>query len=190
MEAPTTAIINACVLYSAPVRDLVVRLAQAGLLSARWTDEIHDEWMRSVLKNNPQLSRERLERTRRLMDEAIRDSLVTGHGALVDSLTLPDPDDRHVLAAAIHAGASVIVTFNLADFPRGTLAPHGVDARHPDEFLCEVLDAAADEFCEAARLQRLGLRNPPKSIEEFLTKLEEVGLPRTVARLRQHADRL
>ena len=73
MDTPLTAIIDACVLYSAPVRDLIVRLAQAGLIQARWTAEIHDEWIRNVLKNNPRLTRERLERTRSLMDGAVRD---------------------------------------------------------------------------------------------------------------------
>jgi hypothetical protein len=128
-----------------------VRLAQGGLLQSRWSDEIHEEWMRNLLNNNPNVSRERLERTRSLMDAAIRDCLVTGHLQLVDSLTLPDPDDRHVLAAAIHAGAGLIVTFNLSDFPRQSLAPQGVEARHPDELSCELLDFAVDEFCAAAR---------------------------------------
>ena len=160
MDTPPTAIIDACVLYSAPVRDLVVRLAQAGLLQARWTDEIHEEWMRNVLKNNPRVSRERLERTRSLMDAAVRDCLVTGYSDLIDSLTLPDPDDRHVLAAAIHAGAGVIVTFNLSDFPPAILAPHGVEARHPDELFSELLDAAVDEFCAAVRLQRQSSEKP------------------------------
>ncbi len=73
MDTPLTAIIDACVLYSAPVRDLIVRLAQAGLIQARWTAEIHDEWIRNVLKNNPRLTRERLQRTRSLMDGAVRD---------------------------------------------------------------------------------------------------------------------
>lgn len=139
MVTAPTAIIDACVLYSAPIRDLVVRLAQAGLLQARWSDEIHEEWMRNLLKNNPRVSRERLGRTRFLMDAAIRDSLVTGHSQLVDSLTLPDPDDRHVLAAAIHSGAGLIVTFNLMDFPLESVAPHGVEARHPDELFSELL---------------------------------------------------
>jgi hypothetical protein len=128
-----------------------VRLAQGGLLQSRWSDEIHEEWMRNLLNNNPNVSRERLERTRSLMDAAIRVCLVTGHLQLVDSLTLPDPDDRHVLAAAIHAGAGLIVTFNLSDFPRQSLAPQGVEARHPDELSCELLDSAVDEFCAAAR---------------------------------------
>ena len=145
MVTVPSAIIDACVLYSAPVRDLVVRLAQAGLFQARWSDEIHDEWMRNLLKNNPRVSRDRLERTRSLMDAALRDCLVTGYSPLVDSLTLPDLDDRHVLAAAIHAGAGMIVTFNLLDFPIESLAPHGVAARHPDALFCEFFDAAVED---------------------------------------------
>ena len=190
MAAVPSAIIDACVLYSAPVRDLVVRLAQAGLLQARWSGEIHDEWMRNLLKNNPRLGRERLERTRSLMDAAVRDCLVTGYTPLIDSLTLPDPDDWHVLAAAIHAGAALIVTFNLSDFPPQSLAPHGVEARHPDEIFSELLDSVADEFYTAARLQRQALKKPPMTVEEFLATLEKAGLPRTVAHLQNSADRL
>jgi predicted nucleic acid-binding protein len=190
METPPTAIIDACVLYSAPIRDLVVRVAQAGLVRARWTDEIHEEWMRNVLKNNPRIDRDRLERTRRLMGAAVRDGLLTGHSTLIDSLILPDPDDRHVVAAAIHGEAGVIVTFNLADFPPGHLAPHGVEARHPDDFFLEILVTVVDAFCDAVRLQRQGLRNPPRSVEEFLANLEGVGLPTTAARLRDCTDRL
>jgi hypothetical protein len=131
-----------------------------------------------------------LERTRSLMDGAVRDCLVTGYAALVPSLTLPDPDDRHILAAAIHAEAGLIVTFNLVDFPPQALAPYGVYVRHPDELFAELLDAAVDEFCEAARLQRHGLKNPSRSVEEFLATLEAVGLAKTVARLQAYADRL
>jgi hypothetical protein len=190
MVTAPTAIIDACVLYSAPIRDLIVRIAQAGFIQARWSNEIHEEWMRSLLNNNPRVSRARLERTRYLMNGALRDCVVTGHMQIVDSLTLPDPQDRHVLAAAVHAGAELIVTFNLSDFPRQFLAPHGVAARHPDELLFDLLDAAPDEFCEAARLQRLALKTPRMTVEEFLAKLEVVGLPRTVARLANCADRI
>src|SRR5437879_4076956 len=122
MEHPLTAIYDANILYPAPIRDLFIRLAQAGLVRAKWTETIHEEWMRNVLMNNPRLSAERLARTRTLMDEAVRDCLVTGHEELIAPLSLPDPDDRHVLAAAIYAGADVIVTCNLRDFPTETLA--------------------------------------------------------------------
>jgi hypothetical protein len=190
MVTVPSAIIDACVLYAAPVRDLVVRLAQAGLFQARWSDEIHEEWIRNLLKNNPRVSRERLERTRCLMDAALRDCLVTGYSPLVDSLTLPDAGDRHVLAAAIHAGAGMIVTFNLLDFPCEALAPHGLAARHPDAFFCELFDAGAADFCAVARAQRLALKNPPMTIEQFLVTLEDVGLPQTAERLRTCSDRL
>jgi len=142
MEPPATAVYDANILYPASLRDLFIRLAQAGLVQARWTDTIHDEWLRNVLKDSPQLSPERLARTRTLMNEAVRDCLVTGHDELIESLTLPDPDDRHVLAAAIRVGASVIVTFNLADFPAAALARFHIEAQHPDDFLISLLDAA------------------------------------------------
>ncbi|QEH31758.1 hypothetical protein OJF2_02230 [Aquisphaera giovannonii] len=185
MEPVPTAIVDACVLYSAPVRDLLVRPAQAGVFHARWTADIHDEWIRNVLKNNPRLTRPRLERTRSLMDAAVRDCLVTGYADLIDSLTLPDADDRHVLAAAIRAGASLILTFNLKDFPPGDLAPHGVTARHPGALLADLLDAFPDEFLKAIRLQREALKDPPMSAEDLLARLETAGLARTATRLRQ-----
>ena len=124
MDHPVTAVYDANILYPAPLRDLFIRLAQAGLVRARWTEAIHDEWVRNILKDNPALSPDRLARTRALMNEAVRDCLVTGYEDLIESLSLPDPDDRHVLAAAIRADAEVIVTFNLKDFPEGTLASY------------------------------------------------------------------
>lgn len=124
--ATFTALYDACVLYPAPLRDLLMRLAMTDLFRARWTDQIHDEWIRNVLANRPDLTSEQLDRTRELMNAHVRDCLVTGYESLIDSLVLPDPDDRHVLAAAIRTRASVIVTFNLSDFPEATLEPLGI----------------------------------------------------------------
>jgi len=104
---------DACVLYPAPLRDLFMQLALADLFQARWTDAIHDEWTRNVAANRPDSSPAGLARCRKLMDEHVPDCLVTGYEALIPTLTLPDVDDRHVLAAAIHGGAGLIVTFNL-----------------------------------------------------------------------------
>jgi len=190
MDLPVTALYDANVLYPAPLRDLLIRLAQAGLVRARWTEAIHDEWIQNVLQHNPQLSSQRLTRTHRLMNEALRDCLVTEYEDLIDSLTLPDPDDRHVLAAAIRADAEVIVTYNLKDFPAETLARFDVEAWHPDDFLLVLLDAAPSVVCAAVKRQREGLRNPPKSVEELLATLEGQGLPQAVARLRPFADLL
>jgi hypothetical protein len=190
MESPVTAVYDANILYPAPLRDLFIRIAQAGLVRARWSESIHDEWVRNVLKDNPQRSPERLARTRNLMNEAVRDCLVTGYEDLIGSLTLPDPDDRHVLAAAIRAGAEVIVTYNLRDFPEGTLGRFEIKAEHPDDFLVRLLDLAPGVVCAAVKRQRESLRNPPKTAEELLTTLESQGLTQAVARLRQFVELL
>ena len=112
MDHQIIAVYDANILYPAPLRDLFVRIAQSGLVQAKWTETIHEEWIRNVLKNRQDTTLERLTRTRQLMDTAVRDCLVTGYEILIDSMTLPDPNDRHVLAAAIRAGADAIVTFN------------------------------------------------------------------------------
>lgn len=190
MDHPVIAVYDANILYPAPLRDLFIRLAQAGLVQAQWTETIHDEWVRNVLADNPSLSAERLARTRTLMNEAVRDCLVTGYEDLIESLTLPDPNDRHVLAAAIRADAEVIVTFNLKDFPAAALTSYNIEAQHPDEFLVSLFDIVPGAVCGAVKRQREGLRNPPKTIEELLATFESQGLVQAVARLRQFADLL
>lgn len=179
---------DACALYPAPLRDLLMRLALANLFQARWTNEIHDEWTRNVAANRPDLSMESLVRCRRLMNEHVPDSLVEGYESLIPSLSLPDPDDRHVLAAAIHGGAGLIVTFNLRDFPASVLAGHSIEATHPDAFISRLWDEFPDAVMDAARRQRASLKNPPKTAAELLTTLEQCGLAETVARLRTRAD--
>jgi predicted nucleic acid-binding protein len=111
------ALLDANVLYPAPVRDILIQLAVTDIFHAKWTADIHEEWIRSLLRDQPQRDRAVLERTRDLMDKAVDDCLVTGYRALIPSLDLPDPDDRHVLAAAIAGRCDVIVTQNLRDFP-------------------------------------------------------------------------
>ncbi|HEY8506572.1 MAG TPA: PIN domain-containing protein [Gemmataceae bacterium] len=183
-----TVLYGACVLYPAPLRDLLMHLALTDLFRAKWTDAIHDEWIRNVLKDRPDLRPEQLRRTRDLMNAHVRDCLVTGYEDLIPALTLPDPDDRHVLAAAIRAGADIIVTFNLGDFPAGALARYGIEALHPDDFVTSQLDLAPHVVCAAAKRQRESLKNPPKTVEEYLEALERQGLAQTASALRQFAE--
>src|SRR3954453_9811762 len=179
---------DACVLYPAPLRDLLMQLALADLFQARWTDEIHDEWTRNVAANRPDISPANLARCRRLMDEHVPDCLVTEYESLIPTVTLPDPDDRHVLAAAIHGGAGAIVTFNLGDFPQSVLGSFGIEAVHPDEFVVRLWDESPERVLEAVRRQRAGLKRPPKTVDEYLATLERCGLPETTVRLRSHED--
>ncbi|MES1250216.1 MAG: PIN domain-containing protein, partial [Chitinophaga rupis] len=113
----TTALLDANVLYPAPLRDYLLHLASLGVYEPIWTDSIQDEWIRSLIKVRPDISRAALVATQRAIDKAFPGSNVAGHESLIDNLSLPDPDDRHVLAAAIKGGAQIIVTANLKDFP-------------------------------------------------------------------------
>src|SRR4051794_12566422 len=96
-----TAVYDANVLYPAPLRDFLMHLALTDLFKARWTNDIHDEWIRNVLKDRPDLTLEQLTRTKELMNAHARDCVVEGYRELIPALELSDPDDRHVLAAAI-----------------------------------------------------------------------------------------
>ncbi|MDQ3010072.1 MAG: PIN domain-containing protein [Acidobacteriota bacterium] len=179
------AIYDSCVLYPAPLRDLLIRLAQTGLYRAHWTEAIHEEWITNLLEARPDLSRAQLERTRRLMDAAVRDCLIAGYEGRIDSLTLPDPDDRHVLAAAIEAQAQVIVTFNLRDFPASALQPYGLEAQHPDNFIFRIIALNPLLIRETVETHQQALQKPPKTPDQYFDTLSNQGLSKTVAALKQ-----
>lgn len=176
---------DACVLYPAPLRDFLLRLAVTGLFAARWTEQIHDEWTRNLLAARPELG-DQLKRTRCLMNEAVADSLVEGYESLIEGLALPDPDDRHVLAAAIRCGAQIIVTFNLKDFPEEVLAAYGIEAMHPDRFIEHQFDLHQGLVIATAKQHRAALLRPPKTAEQYLETLAAQGLVVTADRLREY----
>lgn len=183
-----TALLDANVLYPAPMRDLLLQLAVTDLFHAKWSADIHREWIDALLRNEPHRERALLERTRNRMDTATRDCLVTGYEELIPSLQLPDPGDRHVLAAAIVGGCDIIVTQNLRHFPDKALAPYRIKAQHPDDFLCHHLTLMPGAFCTAVRKVRARLKNPPYSAKEYLTTLNQQGLVATVLQLEQFSE--
>lgn len=184
MSSHFTVIYDACVLYPAPLRDLLMYLAMTDLYRARWSGMIHDEWMRNVLKNRPDLSFEQLQNTRKLMDQHVPHCLVSGFEPLIEALQLPDPDDRHVLAAAIHAGADLILSFNLKDFPEQILNSYNLCVQHPDDFIVDLLDLHPAKVLQAIAAHRGALRKPPKNVAEYLETLQQQGLTQSVAQLR------
>jgi predicted nucleic acid-binding protein len=171
-----TAFLDASVLYPAPLRDLLMELAVSDMFHAKWSDAVHDEWIRAILKNRPDLTRAQLEKTRDLMNMHARDAVVTGFEPLINVLELPDPDDRHVLAAAIKGRADVIVTINLGDFPADKLHRWGIEAWHPDEFLTDRFHVSRSIFLQAVKTVRTRLKNPPRSAEDYLDTLRRRGL--------------
>ena len=179
---------DACVLYPAQLRDLLMYLALSHLFCAKWTDEIHDEWTRGLLADRQDLTVQQVQRIRDLMDQALPDSKVTGYEPLVPGLSLPDPDDRHVLAAAIRGNADAIITLNLRDFPQSELDRHGIEAMSPDAFVALQLRQYTFGACQAIQTHRASLKRPPKTVDEYLTSLEQAGLKNTVAELRRYRD--
>lgn len=182
-----TVVFDACVLYPAPLRDFLLRLAISGLFSAKWTEQIHDEWTRNLLESRPEL-RDKLPRTRALMNSAIPDVLVTGYEPLIENLELPDANDRHVLAAAIRCGAQAIITFNLKDFPTNAIVQYGIEALHPDAFIEHQFDLNQGTVIAAAKQHRASLKTPPKSAEDYIETLSAQGLAITADRLRDFID--
>ncbi len=180
-----TAVYDACVLYPATIRDLLLEMGLAGEFRARYTEEILDEVFRNILDARKDLDPKQLERSKQLMREAIPDVLVEGHMSLVDSLELPDPDDRHVLAAAIVAKADVIVTENIKDFPADKLEPYGIEAQRADVFIHHAVDLHPGLVISAARRVVARLRNPPVTITEYLDNIEHAGLVQTAVSLRE-----
>lgn len=184
------AVYDSCVLYPAPLRDLLMHLALTDLFQAKWTESIHQEWMKNVLANRPDLTLTQLQRTRELMNKHVRDCIVTGYETLIPTLSLPDSNDHHVLATAICAQASVIVTYNLRDFPINSTSTYGIEAWHPDDFVSYFIDIAPGVVCTAVQKLRTTLKNPIIGSKLYLEILERQSLPKTVAKLQEFVELL
>ncbi|MCZ8149732.1 MAG: PIN domain-containing protein [Roseomonas sp.] len=178
MISTFTAFFDANVFYGTRLRSLILHLAQTKLFRARWSDAVHEEWIRNLLKNMPDLRADDLTRTRRAMDASVLDALVTGYETLIAAIELPDPDDRHVLAAAVVCKASCIVTFNLTDFPQDRLEPYGLHAVSPDDFLLDVESIDPATFADAVREDLNHYRAPPLDLPEYVVALRRAGVPR------------
>lgn len=179
-----TAVLDACVLYPAPLRDILMTLGAEGVYRARWMAEIQDEWIRNLIDKRPDLNKEKLLYTASLMNAAVEDAIVRDYEYLIPTLALPDIDDRHVLAAAIVGHADAIVTFNLKDFPEGLVSRHAIEILHPDDFLVAQYDLDKIGILSIMKTCRMKLRKPPKSAEDYIATLEQQGLPQMCQILR------
>jgi predicted nucleic acid-binding protein len=188
-HARYTAVLDACVLYPIAVADALMSVAAAGLFAAKWSERIEAEWIGALETNRPELAG-RLEVRRLQMREAVPDWEVSRRAcAAVRSVPeLPDPDDAHVLAAAIAGHADCIVTFNLKDFPESVLEPLGIEALHPDVFLINQWDLDDATVIAALRGMRLRWRRPAADVETFAAALERNGLAITAQRVRRQRE--
>jgi predicted nucleic acid-binding protein len=179
------AVLDANVLYPAPLRDFLLRLAEAELFTPRWSDEIHGEWTRNLLKNRPDIKAAQLERTCHAMDSAFEEANVKGYKNLIAELHLPDKDDRHVLAVAIRSGADFIITFNKKDFPPRSVKPYSIEIKNPDEFIVSFLKTSLSKVLESFAKLVNALKKPPLTHEQVLKALENCGLSETATLIRK-----
>lgn len=184
-----TAVLDANVLYPALLRDVLLSLAHADLYSAKWTVHIRDEWTRSLLKDRPDQG-EKIEAAAMAMEAAVPDCMVTGYEHLIEGLRLPDPDDRHVLAAAIAGHADAIITWNEKDFPAHVLDPFGIELQTPDEFVLNQILLRRNVALAALKGMRERWRRPQHTAQALVDLLEQRGLPQTAAHLRDEVDLL
>jgi len=164
--------IDADCLYSAPVRDTLLRLAQAGLYRAYWSDGIIEEALRN-LRLNGVMTEQQANYLRSALREAFPESFVTGYRRFIADLTCA-PEDRHVLAAAIRSGSRILVTNNVRDYPAVSVAPFEIEVQTPDAFLLRQLDAYPNVVREVLADQAAALRNPPLTVAQLLDVLSKL----------------
>jgi predicted nucleic acid-binding protein len=186
---PLTVVYDACVLYPFHLRNLLIQCAVDRLVEARWTNEIHEEWIQALCAKLPDIPVEKLYAARDLMNAALPNASVTGYEHFKSAITLPDPDDRHVVAAAIAASASSIITWNLRDFPAADLKKHGLQRQTPDTLLTRLYNDAPDVVIAATANARCNLTRSKISAREFIDTLRRQKLTRFVAQIEsRHRD--
>lgn len=177
-----TALVDANVLAGALTRNMIPSLAEDGFFRVRWSAEILDETERAIARmvagrvaDAPAHASEQ----RRRIERAFPDAEVEGYEPLVAGLTLPDENDRHVLAAAIRTAAAIIVTDDAKDFPDDALAPFDIQRIGTDDFVADVIDLDPVGSVAALRRMRRRFRRPEIDAERLVRRVEAIGLTRT-----------
>jgi len=184
-----TVVLDACVLYPAPIRDILLSLAAEGLFTAKWSDIIQEEWLRNLLKKRPDLKKEQLNQTIKAMNLAFPDANVENFEELIPSIKLKDKDDRHVVACAIRCYADLIVTFNIKDFPTKELSKYDIEVQNPDELISNLIDINPELVCKAFNKMIKRLKNPKKTRDEVLIALKNCGLKKSIEKLKNNCNK-
>jgi len=177
-------VLDACVLYPAPIRDLLLSLANEQLFKVKWSELIQEEWSRKLLKNRKDLKKIQMQKAIEAMNTAFPDANVTGFEDLIQSISLPDQNDRHVVACAIRCNADLIVTSNTKDFPLKELSKYDLEIQTPDNLVSNLIDINSGLACQALKKLIKRLKNPPVTKKEVYTNLDSLGLKNSVEKLK------
>jgi len=173
-----SAFLDACVLVPIALADTLLRLAEADLYRPLWSDRVLDEMVEAIEVVHPDLALGAARARADAMQHAFDDACVTGWQSLESGIVLPDPDDRHVVAAAARGRADMIVTANLRDFPAESLGDVGLEVQHPDDFLLNQLDLEPDRTMASLHRQAAAMKRPAMTTPALLEHLAKCGVPR------------
>lgn len=184
------AMLDANVLHPAFVRSSLLWFADERLLQPAWSKDILAEWRKSLKDRFPDASDEKIDAVQQIMNEQFPDAEVTGYEPLVNALTLPDPDDRHVLAAALAGKCHGIITCNVKHFPAELLGPFGIEVIHPDAFIVNIIDLHKGRALAACKRHREAMSQSKPSQEQYLERFLIAGLVQAHARLSEYKELL
>ncbi len=170
-----TALLDANTLVPVSLADTILRAAERDLFQPLWSQDILDETVRALCRVHPNTSAVRFQARVRQMTKTFPDALVDGYELLATSISLPDPGDRHVIAAARVGGADVIVTCNLKDFPEDVLSDFNLEAVDPDCFLRDMFDLFPSQMVAVLKEQADDLKKPAKDLDDVLISLGRAG---------------
>lgn len=185
-SARFTAVIDANVMFPVVVRDYLIWLSVYDLYSPMWSSKLIDEFTAIFEKKGLDVSQSKIQRQVDLMNRACPDALTLKYENLIDSVELPDENDRHVVAAAIKSNANVIVTYNLKDFPEDYLNSIGLNVVDPDSFIADMIDLSPERCCDAFREMVLKKKKPPYDEPQYIEILKRNGLAQTAFELSKH----
>lgn len=169
-----TCVLDTNVIYPIDIRDLLFWFAQYDLFTPKWSKHIFDEWI--AVMQRKKIADPEIKRRVNFPSRAFPDAMVENYHSLIETLTLPDEKDRHVLAAAIKTNANIIVTNNLKDFPNEYLCTFGLSAKSPDDFATDIIDLNQDQAVEAFRKLVINRTNPDMDEYQILDRLRACGL--------------
>ena len=168
------AVLDTSVLFPAQVRNLLLWLAAGGLYEPLWSEAILEELERN-LREDTSMSEEQIAHLLEEMERAFPDAVGRRFEGAADGLTLPDEDDRHVVALAVEYEADMLVTVNTKHFPQAVLRPLGIDRVTPDAFVRRLYRRDRDSVLRAVEEHRLSLVRAPLRRRAYVASLRERG---------------
>jgi len=158
------------VIVDAQARDFFLTATEFGLIDVRWSNQILNEVSRA-LTNRLGLDTPAVRRLLDVLDHAFPNARAQGFEHLIETIDLPDPDDRHVAAAAIHEECDLLVTENLDDFPDDVVDAFDLLVASIDDAVSHVVGIAPQEMALVVDAILRRLRRPTLSLDEYLQRL-------------------